>query len=330
MRVGDSKAVSLRFKLILCFLLLAFLIAGVSYYQLRSIQHFNSSFITLVDGDYARLSALDELKLISTEIRDQTFEYQQEVFEGAPGDAQSTKTTVRNLVSDLQDGTSHYEALAKDGKTYADPAGMSQLNATVSDVVTRSLAVINATGSSNQKTPEPQEDALVVAHTKLQSAISSLTNAEQKGVAAADQDVDTTVSSLLRTIVALAFAAILLAVGLGLFVSSWISRAISKLRQGAERIANGDFSHPTSLAGNDEIAQVGEAFNRMAERLKEAYRRQASSQQRDEAMLQSMGEGLIALDESGKILLINEVALRYFGLPDQAAAQGKPVEQIYE
>ncbi|HSW98313.1 MAG TPA: ATP-binding protein [Candidatus Saccharimonadales bacterium] len=324
------KAVSLRVKLISCFLLLAFLIAGVSYYQLRSIQYFNSSFIVLVDGDYARLAALNELKLTSTEIRDQSFEYQQEVFEGAPGDSAATKASLRNLIGSLQRSESRYATLVRPTGAYAGAATVQQISDAVDDVAAKSLAVVNATATPNQKLPEAQEDALVGAHVQLQDIIDKTVAAEQKGAGAADQDVDNTVANLLHAIVAVAFAAILLAVGLGLFVSSWISRAISKLRRGAERIANGDFSRPIAVAGQDEIAQVGEAFNRMAERLKEAYRRQATSQQRDEAMLQSMGEGLIALDESGKILLINEVALRYFNLPDQAAAQGKPVEQIYD
>ena len=324
------KAISLRLKIILCFMLLALLIAGVSFYQLQSIKHFNNSFLSLVDEDLTSLDALNKIELLGIQVRDQTFEYRQELLEGDVANAPQERDRLRALVQSLQQSEVRYAGLAQSGKTYNSSKDVQKVSAAVVDVGIKALALINSGTNAKQEPLEAQEEALASAQDKLQAAVTTATVAEEKGVSIADADVDKTVRNLLRTIVALAFAAVLLAVGLGLLVSAWISRAISALRQGAERIAYGDFSHAIPITSSDEVGQLSIAFNDMAERLKEAYRRQAVSQQRDEAMLQGMGEGLIAVDEKGKVLLINEVALHYFELPDQAAAVGKPVEQIYE
>jgi signal transduction histidine kinase len=50
-------------------------------------------------------------------------------------------------------------------------------------------------------------------------------------------------------------------------VSRKITRPLNRLRKSALRISEGDLSHRASLTGRDEIGQLGEAFNRMAERL---------------------------------------------------------------
>jgi len=55
-------------------------------------------------------------------------------------------------------------------------------------------------------------------------------------------------------------------------VARLITRPLSRLRNSAIRFSKGDLSHRTSLNGKDEIAQLGNTFNIMAEKLERMIR----------------------------------------------------------
>ena len=55
-------------------------------------------------------------------------------------------------------------------------------------------------------------------------------------------------------------------------VARLITRPLGRLRKSAIRFSKGDLSHRTALTGKDELAQLGETFNVMAERLERMIR----------------------------------------------------------
>jgi len=60
------------------------------------------------------------------------------------------------------------------------------------------------------------------------------------------------------------------AVSFGYFLSNSITERLKELEGGARRLSEGDFGVRVNLSGMDEVAQLGRAFNRMAERLEQA------------------------------------------------------------
>jgi signal transduction histidine kinase len=60
------------------------------------------------------------------------------------------------------------------------------------------------------------------------------------------------------------------AVSFGYFLSNSITERLKELEGGARRLSEGDFGTRVNLSGKDEVAQLGRAFNRMAERLEQA------------------------------------------------------------
>jgi signal transduction histidine kinase len=60
----------------------------------------------------------------------------------------------------------------------------------------------------------------------------------------------------------------------GYFLSSSITESIQRLVAGAEAIAQGDLHSRVDVQGNDELAELASAFNRMAEQLQDADARQ--------------------------------------------------------
>jgi PAS domain S-box-containing protein len=65
---------------------------------------------------------------------------------------------------------------------------------------------------------------------------------------------------------------ILLGGGLAVVISlvtNWVTQPLQQLAVAADRIAEGDLSHPVEIAGQDEVARVGDAFEDMRVRLRD-------------------------------------------------------------
>ena len=110
---------------------------------------------------------------------------------------------------------------------------------------------------------------------------------------------------------ALAFALALL---VGLVVSRRVARPIREMRTAAQRMASGDFDGTVPVSGRDEIAELGDALNRMAVALREQIATFGAEQAKVHAILNGMVEGVIALDPRGRLLVINPAARGMFGL----------------
>lgn len=73
-----------------------------------------------------------------------------------------------------------------------------------------------------------------------------------------------------RTTILLCLGALVLATGLGIFTSRWISKPILKLRDASLAIASGNFDQNITINGIEELMVLGIAFNQMGEQLKQS------------------------------------------------------------
>ena len=101
-----------------------------------------------------------------------------------------------------------------------------------------------------------------------------------------------------------------LAAGVGLVVSRRISRPLERLREGAQRFAEGDFSQELPGTHTEEIASLATALNRMAAQLGEKIQTITRQRNEQEAILASMIEGVVAIDTEQRILSLNQAAGR--------------------
>lgn len=154
---------------------------------------------------------------------------------------------------------------------------------------------------------------------------------------------------LLRNIIILAvLAAALVALFTALWVGRSIGRPIEQLTKSTEQIAEGNFNiHISEKIRNSssEVGSLAEAFSDMAGRLREMYteldekvkkrtrdlnntlERMEESKAVDDAILKSIGNGVVVVDNQGKIMFINDAALSLLGLEREEAA-GKDVSRI--
>lgn len=130
----------------------------------------------------------------------------------------------------------------------------------------------------------------------------------------------------------LGFALLILtaAIYAGLWFAERLAKPIGRLAAAAQRVGSGDLvTRVKEEKGDDEIALLSRAFNRMTE---EVHRKQealkaasAESEQRrlfSEAVLSGVSAGVVGLDADGRIQLMNEPAARLLGLdPESSVGQ---------
>lgn len=85
-----------------------------------------------------------------------------------------------------------------------------------------------------------------------------------------------------------------------------ISSAITKLEHGTKTLAAGDLDFRVDIRSKDEFGSLADSFNTMASQLHTSYQTLASEKIKDEAILGSIGDGIIATDQDGIIILVNQ------------------------
>ena len=105
----------------------------------------------------------------------------------------------------------------------------------------------------------------------------------------------------------------LLAVAVALFLSGRILRRLPALQLAATEVARGRWDVQVAIDGQDELAALGAAFNRMTTAIAAALSALRVSQAKLGALLDVAPDAIIAVDESQKIVLFNQVAEQVFG-----------------
>ncbi|HSG99338.1 MAG TPA: ATP-binding protein [candidate division Zixibacteria bacterium] len=114
---------------------------------------------------------------------------------------------------------------------------------------------------------------------------------------------------------------------IGLWVSQRLTRPLEELRRGADRFARGELTGKIRTGGSLEIEELAEAMNHMAERLDHQIAEALGERNEREAILSSMVEGVLAVDNDDVILSLNQTAARWFEV-DSRKAVGRAVQEV--
>lgn len=113
-----------------------------------------------------------------------------------------------------------------------------------------------------------------------------------------------------------------------------ITRPIQQLTATAREVREGNLAAQAPVSGGDEVGQLGETFNemtgsllRLTEDLRLAAREEQQLRARIETIIESMADGLVAVDAKRNVLAFNRQAQRLTGrTPGQAI--GRPIEEV--
>lgn len=139
--------------------------------------------------------------------------------------------------------------------------------------------------------------------------------------------VDEAVGRLHRFVLLAVGLALLLAVLMSGLAASWMSRAVRSLTAAARRMADGDLDVRTRTVGADEVAELGRVLDRLAAGLSTAVEDLRAERDLLGRILDGMQEGVLVLDRTGRIALVNP-ALRGMLDLDAAAIGRAPIEAV--
>ena len=93
-----------------------------------------------------------------------------------------------------------------------------------------------------------------------------------------------------------------------------IATPILKVAQGARSIGQGEFDSEIVVDSDDEVGVLAEEFNEMRRNLKTAVDKLTQEERKLTAIVDNLGEGLIVVEPSGRVLYVNPVAERLLNL----------------
>jgi signal transduction histidine kinase len=123
-----------------------------------------------------------------------------------------------------------------------------------------------------------------------------------------------------------ACGAMVLAIGISLFLAKRIARPVEQMTHVAERIAAGDFNCTPPEAGSDEIGRLAAALTHMQSSLAETVTQLADERNQAVAMVQHLTDGVIVVGQENTVVFANEAAGRLLdiGLPEPGSTLAAP------
>jgi two-component system, OmpR family, phosphate regulon sensor histidine kinase PhoR len=221
---------------------------------------------------------------------------------------------------------SRVTVIAPDGRVLADSgrsaeevaamenhAGRPEMRVALSGVVGKDVRRSGTIGTPLIYVATPvSESGRVVAVLRLAAPLEGATPAYEslRGVMAAGGAV-----------------ALVVALGIGLFVAGRVTRPVVEMEDVARQMSEGNFRVRASVRSPDEIGTLGRSLNVMAGRLREKIDDLEREQAKATAILDAMVEGVIATDGHDHIILLNERARGIFGL-GQTRVERRPLLEV--
>jgi two-component system phosphate regulon sensor histidine kinase PhoR len=119
----------------------------------------------------------------------------------------------------------------------------------------------------------------------------------------------------------------ILALIFGVIAMQRLSEPILDLKRLALRISKGDLSGRVRFFGDDELAELGLAFNTMAEKLTDSFAVIKDEKRKLEVILENLEDGILVIDRDLNIILANPAAQGILGL-NPRNVQGRPVLEV--
>ena len=138
--------------------------------------------------------------------------------------------------------------------------------------------------------------------------------------------IEAAIGTLRRGLTINAVLALCIALLVSMLAAQFASHAARKLTVAARRLATGDLTTRMPIMGTDEFGELGRALDHLTRSLQVSLNDLRTERDRLDALLSRMHEGVLMLDASGRVVLINPALQEMLLLRD---AIGKtPIEVI--
>lgn len=126
-----------------------------------------------------------------------------------------------------------------------------------------------------------------------------------------------TIRSISNHFIQITTLALLISALLVVVLARTITNPVKEVTAQATAMASGDFDRSVDVYSQDEIGQLGSAFNHLASHLREALTAKEEEKGKLESVLAHMSDGVIASDLQGKVIVKNQQAEQLLQRPIQ-------------
>lgn len=139
--------------------------------------------------------------------------------------------------------------------------------------------------------------------------------------------LDLTQRNVGSTLFIFSLVIILIAIASSYVTGSRVTRPIRSLTGAAQKVREGDLSARAAVESADEVGVLGETFNEMVVSIGSLTGDLQLAATQLDTILQSLTDGVVAVDSGGKIVAFNREAERILGVT-AGRAQGKAVAEV--
>ncbi|KUK84555.1 MAG: Multi-sensor signal transduction histidine kinase, partial [Desulfofundulus kuznetsovii] len=113
-------------------------------------------------------------------------------------------------------------------------------------------------------------------------------------------------------------------IGFAWFLWRRVIKPLEEVNSAAREMARGNLDRELRIYTDDEFGELARSINDMARQLKNTIDEITEARNQAGAILNSIADGVIAVNKSGEVLFVNPVVEKVFGV-DQKASQGKNI-----
>lgn len=129
----------------------------------------------------------------------------------------------------------------------------------------------------------------------------------------------TRMKSLIWVLFSIIMQALFIGLAIALFLCFFMTRAITspiqKLTAGAKTIASGQYDYRIETQSRDEIGELTENFNQMAQKIESSMAQISDEREKLKTIFGHLEDGVAAFDEKGRVLHINQSACDMLSIP---------------
>lgn len=133
-----------------------------------------------------------------------------------------------------------------------------------------------------------------------------------------------------KTTVILCIIALSLATLLGILTARWLTKPILKLNQAAKDIAQGKWDKITEIKRTNELGELADSFNQMADQLQTSFAELKDSEHRLIQYLEALPVGVSVHDKTGKVYYTNQASRKLLNIQSPLDAETKELSQAYQ
>ncbi|MFA6120003.1 MAG: ATP-binding protein [Sideroxydans sp.] len=311
----------LAFKLISGYLLIALLMVGSGYFGIQIVKHYTTEVQEKAEVLFPNIAILSDIKfaaegIVGTTARIAYLEREGSVHSGS----QTTKQIALNEKEALEKKLTDYKSISA--------SSLEKLDTLVQTVFPDEKEFYESLQEAQLRLLESAEtvlDAQERQHraNELAAVNAAMSDAEEAVLASADRWIErerdefeesTKLSSVsvhqyVDTIFLMSFLALIIGLMAGLWAERYIARPIARIKRAAAAVGAGELDVKLSIKGHDEIAVLGQSFNKMVDRLRES----TVSRSYVDSLIRSIVDGLIVLNEDLTIRSINQTTVALTG-----------------